>query len=1219
MSQKKNNSALNKSTIFLSTTLTLLIVLFAVNLILKSKYSNRQFETNTAYYIDIQFVELVKTSDSIQYAIEKSGVVLWKKITQITNSDHSGCYIYLNDSLCYWNTYTVTQNIPRIANSQGDTIVQLNNGIYLVHQQEADSFSIITFKILQYEYQVENNLLQPKFNTGKKLPGKLSVHIDNTLSSHLTKIEKAGIYEVYISREKYVSLNMTDLFWFFLVYLITYIFITLTIFSWINNNKYINKNQLFKLVIYIISMVTIRYADFYFGFIPLLQESSLFTNSISPFQLFSTEGDIIINASIILIGIYLFLNNIKLPILKSKPIYMMVSYFILTWAFMAFIFHYLFYLLVNNEYSLNPEFFSEHNSNWTLLSIIILLNGSVFLMLTGYSKLNSNYRSKLSYTHLFPFALIPIILLFKGDLFTVAILSWIIITLVIFADSITAHFRYSIVEVLLIIFLLSAANALMINQTSEAKDIELQQYTARTLSQKNDPLLEYEFTLLQNRITQDTSILNILYTEQLVIITDVEQYLANTYFHSTFQKYKIQITICDSSDLLDIEGENDLLSCADYFNDFKTAFGKMIGDSSLYLIDTHTENIYYLGILNFSFPDQQNKQIYLEFVASYVPEGLGYPELLIDQKAQTYNLTNVSYARYYDHTLFYKFGDYPYPIILSNQQNTTNEPMINEDGYRHFTIPISNIESIIVSEPIKSTNLEIFPFSMLFLLFASLTGFYYLIGYILTKGVTYPISFRTKLQLFIISTIIITTVMLAMVTVLFMKKNAIDQTKKQLEEKTYSVFIELQHKLGQEISFTKTDNEHLETLLKKFSLVFFSDINLYEPSGQLGATSRPEMEEKGLLSNMINPEAYQALIIDHKPSFITQEQIGSLTYYSSYLALFLTGNKPQAIINLPYFARQSEITATYSNLLATFINLAVLIGIIGTVFTLIISRFLTRPLLILQKRMADIQIDKPNKVIDWHNNDEIGQLINQYNLMVEKLEVSAELLKHSERESTWREMARQIAHEIKNPLTPMKLNVQYLEKAYLEKQPDFQNRLTSTTKSLIEQIETLNNVAEMFGEVATSTVKSFKTINVTAMLSSVVEFFNNNPDIKFITQFPDQPCYIEAIEKDLIRVMNNLIKNAVQSFTNQSDEIIRVLCTCENNRVIISISDNGKGISTEAQQSIFKPYFTTKTSGTGLGLAIVKSIMNENNGQISFISTPGEGSTFRLVFHKSIP
>jgi nitrogen fixation/metabolism regulation signal transduction histidine kinase len=234
--------------------------------------------------------------------------------------------------------------------------------------------------------------------------------------------------------------------------------------------------------------------------------------------------------------------------------------------------------------------------------------------------------------------------------------------------------------------------------------------------------------------------------------------------------------------------------------------------------------------------------------------------------------------------------------------------------------------------------------------------------------------------------------------------------------------------------------------------------------------------------------------------------------------------------------------------------------------------------------------------------------------MVEKLEVSAELLKHSERESTWREMARQIAHEIKNPLTPMKLNVQYLDKAYQEHQPDFPQKIASITKSLIEQIETLNNVADMFGEIASTPTKTIEEIRINELLDGVVALFDSQEGINFKLDKTAPDCKIKAVEKDMIRVMNNLIKNAVQSFTNQPRKEITIRCTTESDQIIISIADNGKGMDLDTRQNIFKPYFTTKTSGTGLGLAIVKSIVLENNGQIRFTSNPGKGTTFTLTF-----
>jgi signal transduction histidine kinase len=1214
MDKKNSNIIPDKRNYLPIISILLIIALFIFNQFLKKEYSVDKLKSEISYFIDNELFEIAKVNDSVRLLLEKNTQFSWKNLNNITTSAKLGCYIYQYDSLCYWNTYTVTQNIPLIFNSQRDTIVQLNNGIYLIHQEVLHSYLIITFKALQYEYQVENSFLKPSVNPEIAVNDQVNFCLDNDFKDNSILIEKKGIYKLFGVPKKTIILNKTDQFFLFLLYLLTYLLIILTILSLYSRLHIFSKSKILFYISFVINIILIRLADDYLHFLPLLKNSTLFTTSISSIPFFEFPGNIITNSLLLFLTAYLLINDLKPPFYKIKSVYRIVGYFLITWSVAILVYYFILSILLYNEYTFITTLVPNYQTEWILLVIILFSNGILFFLLSGFSIINRRKPLKKLYLFIIPIIFLPFNYIFKNELFAISIVSWLMLTTVFLMGSTTNRFHSSILEVLLLLMLLAGASAWIINKTIDVKAKKMQEFTAQMLSQKNDPLLEYEFSLMANKVEQDDQLNSLLSSETETNPLIIEQLLINKYFNSAFEKYKIQVTVCDSSDLLEIQNEKDPISCASFFNDFKNQSGTSVLDSTLYLMDTHTENIYYLGILTFKLMNKSVKRVYLEIVATYVPEGIGYPGLLIDQRAQAYNLTNLSYARYYSGTLFYKFGDYHYSIILSPEISKLTDVFYNSNGYRHYIISITNEESVIVSQSVKSNNMILFPFSTLFLLFALIASLLYTIGFIIKNGLIHSVTFRNKLQLFIIGTIIFTIALLAMVTLIFMKNNAIDETKKQLEEKTYSVFIELQHKLANEITFSSEENVHLETLLKKFSQVFFSDINLFEPSGKLAATSRPEIEEKGLLSKIINPAAYQAIMINHQPSFITQEKIGSLTYYSSYLPLFLSKNKPQAIINLPYFARQSEISQTYAGLLATFINLAVLIGIIGTILTLLISRFLTRPLLMLKQRMAVIQIDKPNKMIYWQNNDEIGALINQYNLMVEKLEVSAELLKHSERESTWREMARQIAHEIKNPLTPMKLNVQYLEKAYQENQVDFPQKIASITKSLIEQIETLNNVANMFSEVASTPTKTTEVINMGDLISGVVELFINQTDIVFNIELPASPCYINAVENDMIRVMNNLVKNAVQSFSNQTEKIIAIICKSEMDQLTISISDNGKGIDETAQQNIFKPYFTTKTSGTGLGLAIVKSIVLESNGRIWFTSKPGHGTTFTMSF-----
>jgi two-component system, NtrC family, nitrogen regulation sensor histidine kinase NtrY len=243
-------------------------------------------------------------------------------------------------------------------------------------------------------------------------------------------------------------------------------------------------------------------------------------------------------------------------------------------------------------------------------------------------------------------------------------------------------------------------------------------------------------------------------------------------------------------------------------------------------------------------------------------------------------------------------------------------------------------------------------------------------------------------------------------------------------------------------------------------------------------------------------------------------------------------------------------------------------------------------------------------------------LIKEYNRMIDKLEQSTILLKHSERESAWREVARQIAHEIKNPLTPMKLNVQYLEKVYLENDPKFDEKIRNISSSLVLQIDTLDKVAEMFSDFAKVKTGNFSKVDLLETVESCVSLFRNNSiiSIEIIAKENNDGYFILAFEKDILRAFNNLLKNSIQSLEGTEKGKIEIVFNNSSEYVIVEVIDNGKGIADDEKANIFKPYFTTKTGGTGLGLAIVKNIITEVGGEISFESFAGRGTRFILKF-----
>jgi nitrogen fixation/metabolism regulation signal transduction histidine kinase len=233
--------------------------------------------------------------------------------------------------------------------------------------------------------------------------------------------------------------------------------------------------------------------------------------------------------------------------------------------------------------------------------------------------------------------------------------------------------------------------------------------------------------------------------------------------------------------------------------------------------------------------------------------------------------------------------------------------------------------------------------------------------------------------------------------------------------------------------------------------------------------------------------------------------------------------------------------------------------------------------------------------------------------MIDELSRSAELLAKSERESAWREMAKQVAHEIKNPLTPMKLSVQHLQKAWDEKTDNWDERLLRFTQTIIEHIDTLSAIASEFSDFAKMPQKKEEKLDLSVAIRKSLDLFSDIENISFsYKSFPEPPYYVYADKNQLIRVFNNLIQNAVQAIGHDKDGSIQINLEREGSEYRINIADNGPGIPEDMVDKIFSPSFTTKSSGMGLGLALVKSIILEAGGSIHFESSADTGTVFTI-------
>jgi len=296
--------------------------------------------------------------------------------------------------------------------------------------------------------------------------------------------------------------------------------------------------------------------------------------------------------------------------------------------------------------------------------------------------------------------------------------------------------------------------------------------------------------------------------------------------------------------------------------------------------------------------------------------------------------------------------------------------------------------------------------------------------------------------------------------------------------------------------------------------------------------------------------------------------------------------------------------------LSTILNVYVFLFLIAGALAIAIGNSITKPLAILSKKLKEFKLGKTNKVLDWDTKDEIGNLINEYNALTEKLDESISILSRTERDNAWREMAKQVAHEIKNPLTPMKLSIQYLEKAVKTNPEAATEMIERVSATLIEQINNLNQIADEFSNFATMPKATNEKIIINEIVEAIHDLFRKREDIDIQMTEPIDDLFVFADRNHLVRILNNIVKNAIQAIPTDKKGVIKMSLLKIGDMAVVSVRDNGSGIPDDMKDKVFTPNFTTKSSGTGLGLAISANMIESFNGTIYFETEVGVGTEF---------
>lgn len=660
-------------------------------------------------------------------------------------------------------------------------------------------------------------------------------------------------------------------------------------------------------------------------------------------------------------------------------------------------------------------------------------------------------------------------------------------------------------------------------------------------------------------------------------------YLDKHYFKNDdiLNSFDIVVSACDSNTYFNYNDAS--FSCIEYYKELMTLYKFRSISDELFNIDEPTPNIYYIAKIALN----NSQTLFIEF----------YKEKNIVTK-----LKNYSFGIFNNDILHYKDGNYLYPNNFNNFISQ-DEGMHKGKKFKHFILnDFDNNKSIVVSIESERWMRYVAPFSFIFL--ALLLAHFLYLYFEKDRSTLFKKSFHSKMQLTIFLTLTISFVAIGFVSFVFLKNNITKKTQVEQYKQANIIRNKLETNMLQGNGLYNTEYLHY------LEETFFCDINIYNLDGVLINTT---LQNSKILYDSIEAHAYQALFKEDAGYLVQNELYDNEKCMSYYFPILDGNNNLAAVLNVIYLDSKSEYDDQLSDFALNYINIIIVLLGISSIIVLLITRKTLKPLKIIEEQMGKVRLDGDNEPINFRGRDEIGALVEQYNKMCRQLEDSANKLARNERENAWREMARQVAHEIKNPLTPMKLNIEYLQMLWDRKDPKFEENFKETLSSLLEQIETLSKIATAFSDYAKLPENKPTTFNIVELLKNTIKLYDVEENISFSLTYDEQQDWQMYADKNNIgRVFGNIIKNSIQAIGNKEDGHIDVTIRNLAIKYRIDIVDNGCGIKEEDKNKIFLPNFTTKSSGMGIGLSMADDIVRRMGGNIKFQSDVGSGTVFRI-------
>jgi two-component system, NtrC family, nitrogen regulation sensor histidine kinase NtrY len=1142
--------------------------------------------------------------------------------TALTTETTYPFFIYDKNRLRFWSDNTFIPPSQVLSDTFDLKLLRIGREAYVLKKNRIDAnHYLISLITLLREYTISNDYLSQEWNEEIFPSRNFTILEANASLGVPVCIKDNCVFRIsFLAADFPARQNLRNAA-IFLIALSLLCFLFLVYRSWLPLLR--KRSAEFGFAFLIVILLGVRWLMTYFQFPSDLLPSDFFDPQIfASSSINSSLGDLFLNVlAVAALCIYIFRNFFRFRVLQFRDTRVnrwAISIFSCTCVLFAWLFTFIVIQTLYNNSSIILDISQSlqfDGLRLVALATVLLAGTSSFLFSHPFLSVVSSDKDRIRPVVSFLVALIIFTLINEASeqsylsSMICATASFIIVHFLKLYKNLKRLSYGTFAYLFVSIFFLSANGAHAIQFFTRKEKIENQFRFASTFLIDRDIFAEYLLNEASEKIANDAFIQTRLMSPFLGK-EPVRQKIRQLFLPSYFNKYDIQILIFNSFG-------------APVDNQVQVSFRELVRSYQEDPFRTEYQNIYFV-----TNPETDITQKYLMIVPverfstihgyivvelslkKIIPENV-YPELLVDRTFQQfYHTQDLNYAVFSNKDIVFTSGEFNYEKFFNRSwlgNTSLYAKGISFNGYDHIAQEDQNGRIAVVSSKMIPTVYKVANFSFLFVL-----GLLIILVMIFIQGVyNYfrgrRLFFSARIQLYLNLAFFVPLIIVSITTLGLTSRSSQEQLNAEYLNKSRVFGQQLTGYLNEYVSDVDESRGTLTNQLADLAKLSNLDANLYNTQGQLLASSQPLIFESNLISRYIDVQAFFKIVTGQN-HVIEAEQVGKLRYFVAYTAI----KSPQTgdligILGIPFFQSVYLLERVQTDILSNILNIFAVIFIVLLVLSYFVSEWLTFPLKFITQSLRKTSLTRMNHPLTWTATDEIGIMVKEYNSMLFKLSESKIELEQTQREKAWREIAQQVAHEIKNPLTPMKLTLQQLERALR----DGNGSLEKTRKAiatLLAQVDTLNDIASSFSGFARMPEPVIIRLDLVSLIKRVIDLHSPTGDIAFKTSVKE--AIVLGDEQLLSRTFSNLILNGLQSGNPGQATRVSVSLHRENNKIRIRVEDNGRGIDPEIADRIFLPHFSTKKSGSGLGLAISRQAIHQMNGTIHFQSRIGKGTTF---------